>query len=242
MPRPSTTNINTQLFAPIPSPPIVTPASKLPIVADSITVGPLRSLSSTPKNPTETILPASITPTFNWIDNNGIRYPFPIVDDSNETVDVVEYQTTGTLTASFLNANAMSHTVKFIIENGDIEQIKTLIKTSPDFLEESFHWPFDINGIATFTSKENLSAEFECLYDAREKNPDEVDEDNRMSPLRLNNGSKVLVEYTPTTWSGKKAKNDEQSFGNGCTLKLHSVLLLENKHNFQSPSKRRRMK
>ena len=112
----------------------------------------------------------------------------------------------------------------------------------PDFLEESFHWPFIINGIVRFTSKENLSIEFECLYDVRDKNPDEFDEDNRMSPLRLNNGSKVLVEYMPTTWSGKKAKNGEASFGNGCTLKLQSVLLLENKHNFQSARKRHRIK
>src|SRR5438034_210778 len=79
-------------------------------------------------------------------------------------------------------------------------------------------------------------------YDARDKNPDEFDEDNRMSPLRLNNGSKVLVEYTPTTWSGKKAKNGEVPFGNGCTLKLQSIFLLEDKYNFQSPRKRRRMR
>ena len=131
------------------------------------------------------------------------------------------------------------YTVKLSIENGDIERIKALIKTSPDFLEESFHWPFDFNGITTFTSKENLSVD---LYDARDKNPDEFDEDNRMSPLRLNNSSKVLVEYMPTTWSGKKAKNGEASFGNGCTLKLQSVLLLENKHNFQSARKRHRIK
>jgi len=75
----------------------------------------------------------------------------------------------GTLTASFLNANAKSHTVKLTVDDEDIKQIKALIKTSRDFLEESFHWPFDVNGIATFTSKENLSDEFEHLYDARGK-------------------------------------------------------------------------
>ena len=93
----------------------------------------------------------------------------------------------------------MSHTIKLRIDVNDVERIKALVKTSPDFLEESFHWPFDINRIATFTSKENLSAEFECLYDARGKNPDDVNEDDKMSSSRLNNGSKVLVEYTPVT-------------------------------------------
>ena len=95
----------------------------------------------------------------------------------------------------------MSHTVKLTVDDKDIQQIKALVKTSPDFLE-----------------------------------------DNKMSPSRLNNGSKVLVEYTPMTWSGKKAKNDEASFGNGCTLKLQSILILEDKYNFQYLRKRHRMK
>ena len=93
----------------------------------------------------------------------------------------------------------MSHTVKLTVDNEDIEWIKDLIKMSLDFLKESFQWPFDVYGIATFISKDNLSTEFEYLYDARGKNPDDIDEDNKMSPLRLNNGSKVLMEYTPTT-------------------------------------------
>src|SRR5436305_15101463 len=116
--------------------------------------------------------------------------------------------------------------LKLTVDDEDIKQIKALIKTSPDFLEESFHWPFDVNGIATFTSKENLSDEFEHLYDARGKKHDDVHEDNKMAPSQLNNGSKVLVEYTPTTWSGKKGKNGEAPFGNGCTVKLQSILLL----------------
>jgi len=196
MPRSST---NTRRSAPIPSPPIATLAGEFPTVTDSITVTPSRSLSSTPKNSIETTLSASTTPTFHWIDNHAIRYPFPIAGDSNEAIDVIEYQITGTLTSSFLNADAKSHTVKLTIDDGDIQRIEALVKTSPDFVEESFRWPFDVNGITTFTSKENLSTEFEYLYDARDKNPDDVDEDDKMAPFQLNNGSKVLVEYTPTT-------------------------------------------
>jgi hypothetical protein len=242
MPRTSTT-INTRLIIPTPSSLPIIHSDEIPNITDSITVTSSRSLSSTPKNLIETITPASTTPTFNWIDNHGIRYPFPIADDSNDTIDVIEYQTTGTLTTSFLNADAKSHTVKLTIINTDIDRIKDLVKTSPDFLEQNFHWPFDINGIATFTSKENLNSEFEHVYDARGKNPDSIDEDNKMSPSLLNNGSKVLIEYIPVTWSAKKSKNNvEPSFGSGCTLKLQSILLLEDKYNFQSPRKRRRMR
>ena len=162
------------------------------MIADSITVAPSRSLSSTPKNPIETLPSASTTPTFNWIDNHAIRYPFPITDDSNEAIDVVEYQTTGTLTASFLNADAMSHTLKLTVDDKDIQQIKALVKTSPDFLEESFHWPFDINRLATFTSKQNLSAEFEYLYNARGKNPDDVTKIIKCPPPGLTMAAKSL--------------------------------------------------
>jgi len=143
---------------------------------------------------------------------------------------------------SFLNADTKSHTVKLTVANADIERIKDLVKTSPDFIKQNFHWPFDINSIATFTSKENLSSEFEHLYDARGKNPDDIDEHNKISPSLLNDGSKVLIEYIPITWSAKKSKNNGVPFGSGCMLKLQSILLLEDKYNFQSLRKRRRMR
>ncbi len=98
-------------------------------------------------------------------------------------IDVIEYQITRILTASFLNTDVKFYTIKLNIDDGDIEWIKILVKMSPDFLEESFHWSFDINGIATFISKENLSIEFEYLCDARRKIPDDVDEDDKISLL-----------------------------------------------------------
>ena len=154
MPRASTT-INTHLFSPTSSSLSIIPTDETPTIISSITITQSRSLSSIPKNPIETIMPASTTPTFTWVDNHGIHHPFPIVNDSNKPIDVIEYQTTGTLMTSFLNADAKSHTVKLTLANADIERIKDLVKTSPNFIEQNFHWPFDINGIATFTSKEN---------------------------------------------------------------------------------------
>jgi len=43
------------------------------------------------------------------------------------------------LTASFLNADAMSHTVKLTVDDRDIERIKALVNTSFDFVEGNFH-------------------------------------------------------------------------------------------------------
>ena len=57
---------------------------------------------------------------------------------------------------------------------------------------------------------------------------------------QLNNDNKVLIDYTLTTWSEKKTKYGEALFGNGCALKLQSILLLEDKYN--SREKRGRMR
>jgi hypothetical protein len=235
MARRSTTATKTQSAASNQSP-INVATVKRPIV-DSVTVAPGRSLSSTTQNVIQT------EPSVTWIENHAIRYPFPVGDDSTGTLNVIEWRTTGTLTASFLNANALSHTVKLKLDPEDIERIKAFIKTSPDYIEENFRWPFtvDIDTIATFTSKENLAAEFESLYDARGKNPDDVKEDDRISPSQLTVGSKVMVEYTPTTWSRKKVRNEDAFFGYGSTLKLQAILILADRYSFQSPRKRRRM-
>src|SRR5438046_8557379 len=74
--RSSTTTTNTRPYSPIPSPLIATPTDELPILAESIIIAPSRSLSSTPKNPIDTILFASTTPTFNWIDNHQCHIIF----------------------------------------------------------------------------------------------------------------------------------------------------------------------
>ena len=153
MARSSTTTANPcPYLCPIPSPSIVTPAAERPrnIVADSIAVVPSWSLSSTPKYSVQTRRSTPTKSTFNWIDNHC--YPFPIADDSNETIDVIEYKSTRILMASFLIADAKSRTVNWI---------KALVRTSPDFIEENFHWSFAV--VVTFTSKQNLSAQFECL-------------------------------------------------------------------------------
>lgn len=109
--------------------------------------------------------------------------------------------------------------VKLTVANADIERIQHLVKISPDFVEHNFHWPFDVNGVVTFTSKENLFSKFEHIYDARGKSPDDIDEDNKISSSRLNDGNKVLVKHIPVTWSAIK--------NNIGTLKLQSILLLE---------------
>ena len=62
------------------------------------------------------------------------------------------------MTTSFLNAGAFSHAIKFTIPKEDIERIKALVKSSPEFQPgDEFHWPF-VDGVATANNKDNLTS------------------------------------------------------------------------------------
>ena len=79
--------------------------------------------------------PAAASSQVKWVDNNGVRYPFPANNEDYEGDDVfdpVQFETIGLVTTSFLNAGAFSHTIKFTIPKEDIEQIKALVKSSPE--------------------------------------------------------------------------------------------------------------
>jgi hypothetical protein len=59
-------------------------------------------------------------------------------------------------------------------------------------------------------------------------------------------GAKVVIEYTPVPFTGKKPKGNDEGFSGGCTLKLHSITVLgiNEQHpilDMSSPSKRRRL-
>jgi hypothetical protein len=186
-----------------------------------------------------------------WMDNNGVRFPFPGNDgsgDGDDVFDPIHFTTTGVVSAAFLNAGALSHTLKFTISRGDIDQIKTIAASSPDYHPgDQFHWPFvedaaSGGNLATANNKDDLSSPFEHVYDGRTKTAGDLCDDDLLPAHRIRPGVKVRVEYTPTVWSGRKSKDGAPpKFGSGCSLKLMGIVLLEERYNFQSPRKRRRL-
>jgi hypothetical protein len=190
--------------------------------------------------------PAAASSQVKWVDNNGVRYPFPANNEDYEGEDVfdpVQFETIGIVTTSFLNAGAMSHTIKFTITKEDIERIKALVKSSPEFQPgDKFHWPF-VDGVATANNKDNLASPFENVYDGRNNGNEENGEEDELPAHRIRVGVKVRVEYTPTVWLVKKSKDGAtaKSGSSGCSLKLMAVILLEERYNFKSPRKRRRV-
>jgi hypothetical protein len=190
--------------------------------------------------------PAATSSQVKWVDNNGVRYPFPAYNEDYEGDDVfdpIQFETIGIVTTSFLNAGAVSHTIKFTIPKEDIERIKALVRSSSEFQPgDEFHWPF-VDGVATANNKDNLTCPFENVYDGRNKGNGENGEEDELPAHRIRMDVKVRVEYIPTVWSVKKSKNGTpvKSGGSGCSLKLMAIILLEERYSFESPRKRRRI-
>lgn len=180
-----------------------------------------------------------------WIDNNGVKYPFPADDGNCASDDVfipIQFSATGVVSASYLNAGALSHTVKFAIAREDIDHVKALIESSPEYhASDEFKWPF-VDDVATTSNKDNLTSAFEHVYDGRGKSIRDLGEEDLLPAHRIRPGVKVEVEYTPTCWAPKTSKDGSNTkFGaGGCSLKLMAVVLLEDKYHFESPRKKRK--
>ena len=71
-----------------------------------------------------------------WVENNGVRFPFLAgvvgdgTGDGDETFDPIQYATEGVVTSSFLNAGAISHTVKFRIPEEDVARVNSRVQRS----------------------------------------------------------------------------------------------------------------
>src|SRR5271170_426678 len=234
-------SVDTRSPTPRPTlPPSHSPAMEQILGSVSLTPNPTSMPSTAPT--AESIAYSSVK----WVDNNGIKYPFPADDADYDGDDVfipIQFSATGIVSAAFLNAGSLSHTIKFTIARKDIQRIEALIESSPDYRpSDEFKWPF-VDGVATTNNKDNLASPFEHVYDGRDKQIGDVGEEELLPAHRIRPGVKVQVEYTPTCWAPKKSKDGSHTkFGaGGCSLKLMGVVLLEDKYHFESPRKKRKV-
>ena len=182
----------------------------------------------------------------NWVASKGKYHGFKKhagLSEDNDVEEVIEYSATGVVRKAFLQAEAMSHAIFVDMDRQEVDQIKRIVKTVPNFQEQGYRWPFD--GMeAKFTSKENLSMEYENVWDGRGIDVHDVDSRVALRIEDIEEGSKVFVEHAITPYSGKKARANIVGFELGATLELLSVGLLERpdrKFDFESPRKKRRM-
>jgi hypothetical protein len=172
---------------------------------------------------TAPIAPASSS-SVKWVDNNGVKYPFPAHEadyDGDDVFNPIQFNATGIVSAAFLNVGALSHTLKFTIAQDDVQRIKTLIESSPDYrATDQFKWPF-VDGVATANNKDNLASAFENVYDGRNKAAGDLGEEDMLPAHRIRPSVKVEVEYTPTCWVPKKSK-DSSFINSGSNGRLNS--------------------
>ena len=182
----------------------------------------------------------------NWVASRGKYYGFKKLaglSGDNDVEEVIEYSTIGVVKKAFLQAEAMSHAIFVDIDQQEVDRIKGIVKTVPNFEEQGYRWPFD-GREAKFTSKENLNMEYEYVWDGRGIDVHDVGSRLALRIEDIEEGSKVFVEHAITPYSGKKARANIVGFELGATLELLSVGLLERpdrKFNFESPRKKRRM-
>ena len=133
----------------------------------------------------------------------------------------------------------------------DIKNIKDIVRTAPGHVEEAdFRWPFEGN-IAKFSSKDvkaNLAHDFQPILDGTHLEDWRAFEGN-LGDFNLEDlveGAKVGLEYSPVPFGGRKANAKDPGYAGGCTLKLHSIIVLpggEKRSTIArtSPSKRMRL-
>ena len=181
-----------------------------------------------------------------WRSNKGRYHAFetklPDTDD-DDAQEILEFETTGILIRTFLQPNAKSHTIIVNIGHAEIDRIKSIIHSVPNFQEHGYRWPFD-GFDAKFTSKENLEDPYENIWDTRNIDVHNIDSRLPLNVDDIEEGCKVFVEYSISPYSAKKARPNVEGFNAGATLQLLSIGLLElpdRRFNFESPRKKCRM-
>lgn len=218
-------------------------------LSDSFNPDPQQLSSSTTRTVTPVTTPV---PIIEWILKNQRPYPFTIEISAELGVEIKKikvFEIEGIVTASYLRANAFSHSISIQLSSADINEIKAIVRTAPGHNETGYRWPFE-NGIGKFTSKDSKDTstrDFEPILDGRGINL--KDFTGELSDLGIDDvveGIKVCLEYTPIPYPGKKAKGLDEGFPGGCSLKLHSITIIGISEqsvvlDITSPSKRRRL-
>jgi hypothetical protein len=170
-------------------------------------------------------------------------------NDSERQIQVFEVD--GILEDFILKPHSFSHFVNVQLSTADIINIKEIVRTAPGHVEDAdFRWPFERN-IAKFTSKDvkaNLAQDFQPILDGTHLENWRVFEGN-LGDFNLEDlveGAKVGLEYSPVPFSGRKANANDAGYAGGCSLKLHSIIVLPGGEKrptiaTASPSKRMRL-
>ena len=178
----------------------------------------------------------------------GNRFPYPMSDGTESSNDVADFRVQGKIVKAFLGKDPKySHTLHLKTSMMDVDRIKKIVMTAPESgtTTISFLWPFEDSrdteeAVFKFTNKQNLSVDFENIWDmCKMKDIDDVEERNRnkLEIEDVKSGSMALVEFIIALWK----QYEQNKFG--CSFHLISIGILDKGGDnlFQSPKKRMRI-
>src|SRR5579859_4022693 len=177
-----------------------------------------------------------------WVKKRGLFYPFSApsytVDGTELPRSALEFEIKGEVVSAFLKANALSHSLTLKVIQEEIENIRLQVKDGPPHNQSDFRWPVEESAIKLI-SKVDLENNFTPIW-----NEDSKEE---TTPEDVEEGSSVMVKFTPIFYSGKKAKGSDAGFVPGLTLRLNAIHVLSKGQGFanltfESPSKRQKVR
>src|SRR5579859_4579750 len=172
----------------------------------------------------ETLLPGSLA-NYRWI---GTKLPR----------SALEFEIQGEVVSAFLKANALSHSLTLKVGQEAIENIKHKVKYGPPPDQADFRWPVEESALK-LVSKVDLENDFIPIWNE--------DTEEKMTPDDVEEGSSIMVKFTPILYLGKKAKGSDTGFASGLTLRLNAIHVLTKGQGFanltfESPSKRQKVR
>jgi hypothetical protein len=152
-------------------------------------------------------VPSAVT---EWVKKRSLFYPFSApsytADGTELPRSALEFKMKGEVASAFLKANALSHSLTLKVGQGEIENIRLQGKDRLLHDQRDFRWPFEETAIK-LVSKVDLEKDFTPIWDE--------DSEKEMTPDDVEEGSSVMVKFTPIFYLGKKAKGSDAGFTPG---------------------------
>ena len=200
---------------------------------------------ATSPQPANAFLTVSTGHNINWQAKKGTFYPVLVSDsDDSDGLDVFEFSVIGVVMEIFLYEGALSHTISLEVDGDDVAGIKGMVEKVPGFNDDGYRWPMNGNVLKFSAKGSDMTKPFADIWNADIGDVGNIDRRRPIEHSDIEHGAKVLVEYTPVSYPGKRAKEEDPGFDPGCTLQLLSVGLLGSRRrrlNFESPRKKRRI-
>jgi hypothetical protein len=117
----------------------------------------------------------------------------PEMLEDGQSADIFEYKAEGEVRKVFLRGGYGAQTVVIKTTDLEIDRMKSIVRTSPEFKEEDYRWPLEGPGLLRFMNKVDLHEDFGQVWDAwGMNNIDDIEARPRLSKENIDEGAIIL--------------------------------------------------